>query len=452
MERTPPSKRLSRHAQSMPACLRQFLTAAAWRQARRGLNTHRRVTRWDLHHLLLVLLALTWSLGESTPERFEMARGLVTICRPKRRRAGQTAAGFQKALARLPMRPLVVLAAAVRHRFAALMGDDLVVDGFVPLGCDGSRLECPRNDELLARMGRANKADAAPSLWVTALVHLTSGVPWSGMLGKGTASERDHLRRLLGTLPALALVIADAGYHGYELAAALLAAETSFLIRMSSTVRLLTDRARDTERFCQGSITSWPKDAQKAGRPPLRLRLIRVRGRRRGADVWLLTNVLDPKRLSAAQAARFYRMRWENEGLFRTYKRTLAKVHLSCRTVPTVHREAYGSLLACQLLLAQGAWATRRGRGATTEPSAPCSARQAIRVIRTELMAAMKADRRATYLERLSGCRRERRVRTSPKQKRPWPQRTPHKPPKPPQLLTMNDKEKALLSRLNAVA
>ena len=73
-------------------------------------------------------------------------------------------------------------------------------------------------------------------------------------------------------------------------------------------------------------------------------------------------------------------------------------------------------------------------------------------MIRKELMAAMKADRRTTFLEKLSGCRRERRRRTSPKQKRPWPQRTPHKPPKPPQLLTMNEKEKALLSRLNAVA
>jgi hypothetical protein len=456
MERTPPSKRVSRHAQSMPGCLRQFLTPAAWRQARHGLNTNRRVTRWDLHHLILVLLAMTWSLGESTPERFEMARGIVAICRPKRRRAGHTAEGFQKALARLPLRPLVVLAAAVRRRLAALLGDDLVVNGFIPLGCDGSRLECPRNDELLARMGQANKTDTAPSLWVTALVHLTTGVPWSWMLGKGNASERDHLRRLLLTLPALALVIADAGYHGDDLAAALLAVETSFLIRMSSTVRLFTDEPRDAEQFRQGLVTYWPKDAQKNGQPPLRLRLIRVRGRRqgkkRGADVWLLTNVLDPKRLSAAQAARFYRMRWENEGLFRTYKRTLAKVHLTCRTVRTVHREAYGSLLACQLLLAQGAWATRQGRAATTEPIAPCSARQAILVIRRELMAAMKADRRATYLERLSGCRRERRERTSPKQKRQWPRRTPHTAPKPPRLLTMNEKEKALLSRLNAVA
>ena len=127
-----------------------------------------------------------------------MARGIVAICRPKRRRAGQTAQGFQKALCRLPMRPLVALAAAVRHRLAWLLGDGPgSSDGFIPLGCDGSRLECCRNDELLARMGQAGKADSPPSLWVTAVVHLTTGVPWSWRLGKGNASERDHLRRLI---------------------------------------------------------------------------------------------------------------------------------------------------------------------------------------------------------------------------------------------------------------
>jgi hypothetical protein len=118
----------------------------------------------NFHHLTLVVLAMTWAAGDSAPERFEMARGIVALCRPKRTRAGRTVQGFQKALARLPMRPLVALAAAVRGRFLALMGEAPVRDGFIPLGCDGSRLECPRDDDLLARMGRAGKAGAAPSL------------------------------------------------------------------------------------------------------------------------------------------------------------------------------------------------------------------------------------------------------------------------------------------------
>jgi hypothetical protein len=456
MGRTQRAKRLPRHAQSLPACLRQFLTPAVWKQAQRSLIGPRRETRWIFHHLILVTLAMTWSVGESTPERFEMARGIVAICRPKRRRAGDTPQGFQKALIRLPMRPLVALAAALRQQIGKRLGDDLLVHGFIPLGCDGSRLECCRNDQLLARMGQANKPDSPPSLWVTALVHLTTGVPWSWRLGKGNASERTHLLKLIPTLPALALVIADAGFNGFDLASAILAANGSFLIRMSSKVRLFVDRPVDREQFEQGAVVYWPAEASRKKLPPLKVRLVRVRGRRlvkgqrRKVDVWLLTN-LKPKQLSVAQAALFYRLRWENEGLFRTYKRTLMKVHLVGRTVRAVHREAYGSLLSCQLLLAQGAWALREHRGPNSAV-VPCSARQTLLAIRKELKAAMNSDRRKTYLERLRECARERRARTSNKQKREWPRRTPHKPPKPPQLLTMNDQQKALFSTLNAVS
>jgi hypothetical protein len=439
----------------MASCLRQFLTPQVWKQARRGLKKARKDARWDFHHLILVTLAMTWALGQSTPERFEMALPIVAICRPKRRRAGRTAQGFQKALSRLPMRPLVALAAALRDRILWLLGDDLDHAGFIPLGCDGSRLECGRNDELIARMGKAGRADGPPSMWITALVHLTTGVPWSWRLGKADASERDHLRRLLPTLPRKALVVADAGFDGYDLAASILGSGASFLIRMSSKVHLFVDEPTDPGRFRQAEVSYWPGRARESKRPPLRLRLIRARGRRRGraprraVDVWLLTDVT-AERMSMAQAASFYRLRWENEGLFRSYKRTLSKVHLTGRTVRSVHREAYGSMLACQLLLAQGAWALRGAREGASKVT-PCSVRKAIRVVREELHAAMRPDRRVSYRGRLERCQRERRARSSDKQKRGWPQRTPHEPPKPPHLLTMNEKEKALLSRLNAV-
>src|SRR5206468_7078104 len=128
----------------------------------------------------------------------------------------------------------LALAGALRGRLISLLGGDLLRGGFIPLGCDGSRLECCRNDELLARPGRAGKADCSPSLWVTALVHLGTGVPWSWWLGRGNASERDHLRRLLPSLPKRALIVADAGFDGYDLEVSILNSGASFLIRMSS--------------------------------------------------------------------------------------------------------------------------------------------------------------------------------------------------------------------------
>ena len=104
-----------------------------------------------------------------------------------------------------------------------------------------------------------------------------------------------------------------------------------------------------------------------------------------------MTNV-PASQMSIAQATSFYRLRWENEGLFRSYKRTLKKVQLLGRTVRSVHRKAYGSLLACQLLLAQGAWALQKARDRASAV-VPCSPRQLLVEVRKELQAAMKSDR-----------------------------------------------------------
>src|ERR1019366_1255765 len=146
---------------------------------------------------------------------------------------------------------------------------------------------------------------------------------WSWRLGKGTDSEHDHLRSLLGTLPTRALIVADAFYQGYDLYAAILAAQGSFLVRLSSRSRLYTADHVPLDRFRQTLVYFWPEKAQSQEQPPLQLRVVRVRGKK--TDVWLLTNVLDPRELNHRQIAQLYRWRWRNEGLFRYYKRMLGK-------------------------------------------------------------------------------------------------------------------------------
>ena len=54
-------------------------------------------------------------------------------------------------------------------------------------------------------------------------------------------------------------------------------------------------------------------------------------------------------------------MRWESECFFKTYKRVVKDISLVSETTEMVAREAEGSLLACQLLLAQGALALKTG-------------------------------------------------------------------------------------------
>src|SRR5712692_2522125 len=266
---TGPARQASAAVQSFLDCFGYFLTPQVWKQAQHAARRGR-AWRWQPQPLIFVLLVMTWCAGDSLPERFETARACYVALHQRRRRPGKTCEGFEKALGQLPVAILRAVANAVRRRIAQVFADRFLVDGFMPLGCDGSRLACPGTHELERRLPvgkkkkrkKKKKADAlaspptpkleqgldpgkekettqdAPQIWVTAVVHLSLGVLWSWRLGKGTASERTHLCHLVKTLPRRALLVADAGYVGYELLAALQAAGISFLIRLSSSAPL----------------------------------------------------------------------------------------------------------------------------------------------------------------------------------------------------------------------
>jgi Transposase DDE domain len=239
---------------------------------------------------------------------------------------------------------------------------------------------------------------------------------------------------MLPLLPATALVVADAGYIGFELTKALLKHQVSFLIRQCSIINVYTEDQTPLETFRDGIVLYWPKEAQMRREAPLRLRLMCVRKRKKEAvsqsqDVWLLTNVVDAKHLSIEKAGQIYRWRWENEGLFRTFKRTLHKMTFESRTVKLLHREAEGTMLALQLLLAQGAMAMPRSAGKPTPQASP---RRVLVEIRTEIQASLPRGRRVDFGRRLARASREQRERLTPKERRVWPNRAPHKPPKPP--------------------
>jgi Transposase DDE domain len=450
--------------QTFLQCVNYFLTPQVWKQAHQAVP-RRRSWRWQTQPLLFILLCLSWCAGDSLPERFETARAFYVAVHQRRRRPGRTFAGFEKALGQLPLPVLRALATAVRDRLAQVFAKRLWVDGFIPLGCDGSRLACPRSQELEQRLhlgekpkrkkrkkkpvpggpqsppeqgpeGGKARAAGTPQLWVTAVLHLGLGVLWSWRLGGGGANERAHLRRLLATLPRGALLVADAGYVGYELMAALQAAGVAFLLRLSSRAPLYVADKSTLKKYREGLVYYWPYKVQKKDAPPRVVRLWRVRGDQ--GDVWLITNVLDEAFLPRHTAGKFYRWRWRNEGLFRSYKRTLGKVKLMSRTVAQVHREAEGSLLATQLLLAQGALALpAKAAGQAVPPSA----RKVLLEIRMEIRnitGMYLGPRQArTYGERLAQAHwRERRQRTS-KVRRRWPGRKDHKPPGPPKILKM---------------
>ncbi len=431
---------------SLHTALAHFLPPELWKPAHQAAPARGTASRWALHPLLWTLLCLSWLGGDSVEEKFATARAAYVACHQHDRRPGRTLAGFLAALTRLPVAVLRALAHGVRARLAARFDAALRLHGFLPIACDGSRLACPRSAELQQRLGEAGKADSAPMLYLTALVLLPVGLLWSWRLGKGTASEHDHLRRLLPTLPPRALLVADAFYLGYELFQAILKANASFVVRMSSRAHLYTLAEVALERFQQGEVYYWPEDARDAGQPPLHARLVRVRGQK--ADVWLLTNVLDPVQLSHQTVAQIYRWRWGVEGLFRVYKQMLKKVKLQSRTVALVHREAEGALLALQLLLAVAAQEVCRGRQFVVILGSPRQVLLHLRGEITGLLRRLGPRQFRDYQERLAHVRTGERPRRRGKVRQEWPRRKDHVPPKPPKLRVMDEALKAKMAKV----
>ena len=426
--------------------LTQFLTPQVFKQAHQAAPPKQKQPRWPLHTLVWVLLSISWCAGESQEERFATAQAVYVACHQRSRRPGETLAGFLKALARLPLPALRALSRGVRDQIGRQLLDSLRVNGWALFACDGTRSECPRSAELQQRLGEAGKSDSAPMAYITTLVLLPAGLLWSWALGKGTANELNHLRRLLGTLPTRALIVADAFYLGYDLFTAIMQARASFLVRLSSRVCLYTLTQLPLEQFREGLVYYWPKEYRDRSLPPLLLRLLRVRGRK--ADVWLLTDVLDRQQISHRLAGQIYRWRWRNEGLFRTYKRMLRKVKLESRTVALVHRELEGSLLALQLLLAVSAQAVQRGGEMIVIQESP---RRVLLRIRGDMAAGLRTlgpRQFARYQRMLAEVRTGERERTSSKTRQDWPRRKKHKPPKPPKIRVMDETLKAKLVKV----
>lgn len=446
-----PSSNAVCEPRSFLECLRYFLTPQVWKQAHKHLGTYEAV-RWKTQPLLFVLLVMTWCAGDSIGERFETARAFYVASYQRQRRPGKTPEGFQKALARIPTAALRGVAHAVRRRLLKVFGARLLVDGFIPLGVDGTGLCAPRTPELEQRLRANPKPHDPPMIKVSAFVHLAMGVLWSWRVGGPRSSEQAHLLQLLSTLPPRALIVADAGYVSYALLQKLTAAKRWFLIRLNRNAPLYTIGRIAFLRDGEGLAYYWPQMEQYHQQAPVAVRVLRLRGKRaagkKQADVWLMTNVLDTAQLPRQTASKFYRWRWRNEGLFRTYKQTLGKVKLMSRTVAQVHREAESSLLAVQLLLAHGALALQCA--SAPEQVLP-SARQVLLEIRADIRDVtgmyLGPRQQHTYLTRLKQQRRDRRRKRRNQVRRPWPTRTPHRPPKPPRILKMGTKLKALLEQ-----
>ena len=279
--------------------------ALSARRARRG--------GWSSLTLALVALLMSWDDGPTILDRFTSAHALAG---PRR---GRTYQGFAKAVGRGG----ATLVRTLRRHLAGLIRrahpDLWMIGGWCLFAVDGSKFDVPRtlaHEMVLGVRGRDGRS--LPQLMAIILVHLGSGLLWDWRLSRTDTGERRGMLAMLASLPRNALVVADAGFAGYECLWAVVASGRHVLVRLAGNVTLVTGLARRADM-----VALWPKHHQPRG-GPLWLRVIRVKDGT-GGDVVLGTSVLERDRLSDEQVALFYRLRWGVEVCYRSLKQTLRR-------------------------------------------------------------------------------------------------------------------------------
>ena len=389
--------------------------------------------RWTPRILVTAAVLLGWAAGPNLGECFTMAREAVVAMYASRRRPGETLAGFLGALEQQSAALLLVVVGALRRMTIRLSGRNWRVGPWVVMGADGSRVECPMTRRNERGLGCAGKDKTTPQLFVTTLFHVVTGLPWGWVRGRGDSSERGQLRRMLKELPRRTLLLMDAGFPGYELLGALLRSGHDFIVRVGRNVNLLRGLGWEYEQ--QGStVYLWPQNQRK--RPPLMLRLVVVRNKRK--PVYLLTSVCEEEQLQDDQVAQLYRLRWGIEVMYRTLKRTLEHHKMRSDTPKRAKIELDWYMVGLWMLglMTLEAMSPRRRLAKQWSPA------RAISCVRGAMRKARRPRRRGGLRQELSRAVQDKYVRSRPKKARHYPRKKTERPAGRPKIRTAKRAEK----------
>lgn len=321
-------------------------------------------TSWKARMLAFTAVLWAWSDESTLRKRFVSARKLACKMWRWQEKPGTSYQGFIKALHKWTAKLFEVILPQLRVRMRQIAGDCWTVAGWVVFGVDGSRVETPRTKanearfhptkkrkkKTRARKGKAprltkkasreakqatkrKQADkknasknskkqlASPQIWLTLFWHVGLGLPWAWKTGPVDSSERAHMLEMLGILPENSMIVADAGFTGYDNWRAIEDAGHAFIIRVGANVKLL--KKLGYAREYGDRVYLWPDKSRKHGQQPMVLRLITVHNGKH--PVYLVTNVLNKAKLSDRAVAEIYKARWGIEVFFRSLKQTFGR-------------------------------------------------------------------------------------------------------------------------------
>ena len=253
--------------------------------------------------------------------------------------------------------------------------------------------------------------------------------------------------------PENTLFCGDAGFVGYDFWNSILTAGGQFLVRVGANVSLLSEKA-DHKRLGGGIVLCWPKGKMNSGAQPLRLRLVKVKIGK--TWMWMLTSIIDDKKLTITMIIKYYKLRWGLEVEFRGLKQTNDKRKLRCRNSDRIYVEldwsiramAFGELIALREQIP--APSTREATSRQNYDTKERSLANIMRALRT-CMRNLKeyADPNDDLLYRLSRALVQKYKNTTNKKARYRPKNPDKKPLGEPQIRKLTTEERDKLRKFD---
>jgi hypothetical protein len=374
--------------------------------------------RWTDRLLVLVMVLMALSCQRTLKDRFVEARQTVVAMYPSRRRPGKTCEGVMAKLTRQSRRLLVTLCQHLRAQMPGLTGRHWRIGKWLVFAVDGTKVDCPRTRDNQRRLKIGGRRKSGPQMLLVSLLHLGTGLLWSWRRTHARGSEPGLLREMIGELPPGALLVADAGFCGYQLLRTILAEGHEVLMRAGAN-RTFLRKLGFAVREHRDIVYLWSQQRGRGVVEPLIFRRILVRGRR-GRIMCLLTSVLDPEELPLDAALSLYRRRWDTEVFYRGFKQTLARRKMLSGSACHALVELDFTVLGLWLL------SLMQWTAARTKYVAGLGLAQALRVVRQAI--ARRGDARSSLACQLGRIQPDCYRRKGPKAARTWP----HKKKDPP--------------------
>jgi hypothetical protein len=404
------------------------------------IEKDRRV-RWTDRLLMVAAIVMSWCQASALADAFEAARDAVVSMYRSRRRPGKTLTGFLSALRQRSFALVEIVVRTLRQAVVRVSGSYWRLGPWVLLGVDGSRVECPRTAANERAFGCGGRKKTTPQQWVTTIFHVASGLLWDWRRGRADAAERTHLRQMLGGLPQRTLLLADAGFTGFDLLRKILSLGHDFIVRVGSNVRLLRKLGYRLKEH-DGIVYLWPANQRR--RKPLRLRLVVVHDGRKA--VYLLTSVTSEAVLTDQEIAGIYRWRWGIEVLYRSLKQTMGKRKLRSDSPKLARVELDWAMVGLWLL---GLLAAEETMRAGQEPG-QWSVAIALRAVRRAMQRLETATTAGGLFGQLARATKDGYTRRGKKAARNWPHKKREQPPGAPEIRMATRAEVRMAQALRA--